>query len=451
MSDSTQLNNTPLPESDGTIPEAHQVSHRKLRQTLVALFDASEFRLLCHDLGINHDDLGGPDTGLSARIDALILHVNRRQRLRVLLTVVREARPALTWDQILLDENDPEPLPAIVAPRIAQADEGTADTLIASQGFNALLSLLRRPETHETIIRFQSDFQAASDRIDLMNDLKLAHDLFQELENRYFLIENDRKRLPADELAWDGLSINEPEVGAKIDDLLALAHQTTFAEEADVWARQLAKVREMMRTAVEESNLDHLNSATRLLYRIINRQPSRLNAQLIVTAKALRLQNLATAVTTICARIDESDLESSELVNRIRQDSGALAGIDARLQRLAAEHDAWQAIDDELRRVESTLDGGLEELDEAWLDLEPMTRDLIGSQTETWATDLLTLLTTLGQAIEEAVIVTARRLFRRFRSQSSRRFRQVDLELLSLCHDLQKVGESLDLVLRTVK
>ncbi|MBK8985385.1 MAG: hypothetical protein IPM39_04780 [Chloroflexi bacterium] len=214
MSDSTQFNqlHASPPESDGIIPEAHQVSHRKLRQTLASLFDANEFRLLCHDLGVNHDDLGGPDTGLSARIDALILHINRRQRLRVLLTAVREARPALIWDQILVDQNNPEPLPSLVAPRIAQADEGTADTLLASQGFAALLKLLRHPETREAIIRFQSDFQAASGRINLMNDLKLAHDLFQELENRYFLIENDRKRLPADDLAWDGVAINEPEL-----------------------------------------------------------------------------------------------------------------------------------------------------------------------------------------------------------------------------------------------
>ena len=80
-----------------------------------------------------------------------------------------------------------------------------------------------------------------------------------------------------------------------------------------------------------------------------------------------------------------------------------------------------------------------------------MTRSLLDAQTETWAADLQTVLAALTQAIDDAVIVTARRLFRRFRSQSGRRFRQVDLELLSLCHDLQKVGESLDLLLRTVK
>ena len=451
MSESTQSNNPPAHQSEDRFPEASQVSHRKLRQTIVDLFDAAEVRLLCSDLGVIYDDLGGPDTGISARVDTLILHVNRRQRLRVLLTMLREARPALTWDQIQIDENDPDALPIVVAPRIAQPDDNTPDTLLASQGFTALISLLRRPETREAIVRFQNDFQAASSRIDLMNDLKLAHDLFQELENRYFLIENDRKRLPGDDLAWDSLALNEPELGAKIDDLLSLVRQAVFAEEAKLWAEQLRKVQEMMRTAVEQSNPDQLNSATRRLYRIINRQPSRLNAQLITTAKALRLPNLETAVTTITASFNQSDLAESELVTQIKQGSAALSGIDVRLRHLTTEHDAWQAIDDELRRVETSLDSGLEELDEAWLDLEPMTRSLLDAQTETWAADLQTVLAALTQAIDDAVIVTARRLFRRFRSQSGRRFRQVDLELLSLCHDLQKVGESLDLLLRTVK
>lgn len=439
-----------LPTSD-EIPDAHQVSHRKLRQVIVDLFNAAELQLLCADLNIDYDELGGPDTILSSRANALILYLHRRQRLRVLLAVLRQYRPALTWDQILSDESDPETVASASHPAFSQPDNRQADSLIASRSFTALIQLLRHPEAHKAIISFQNDFQAASTRIELMNDLKLAHDLFQELENRYFLIDNDRKRLPADELAWDSLALNEPELRAKIDDLLALSRHATFAEEARHWTQQLIMVRQAMRTAVEEYDLDQLNSAGRRLYRIINRLPSRLNAQLITTAKALRLQNLDTAITTICAHLNTAELDNFQLVNQIKDGGGALEGLDERLRQLTNEHDAWQAIDDELRRVETSLDSGLEELDEAWLDLQPMTLDLINGRAEEWATNLQNVLTALGQAIDDAVLVTTRRLFRRFRSQSGRRFRQVDLDLLSLCHDLQKVGESLDLLLRTVQ
>ena len=450
MTDSEQLSSTEMPEDD-MIPEAHQISHRKLRQTIIDLFNLDDFRLFCFDLDVNFDDLGGPSDPLSIRISKLIEHFHRRQRLRILLIALREARPAITWIQLLRDAHEEAPSSSI-PPAISKPPASTSDTFIANRSFMALFRLMRLPETREAVISFQTDFEAASGQIDLMNDFKLIHDLFQELENRYFLIENDRKRLPDDDLAWDSLALNEPELHTKIDDVIGIARQSSFAQEADRWVFQLEKVKVDMQTAVEDFELTTLNKATRLLYRVLNRQPSRINAQLIATANALRLDNLEQAITVICDNINESEFRSEfELVTQIKEGAGALTGIEDNLDQLTTEHDAWQDIDDELRRVEATLDSGIEELEDAWYDLEPMARKLIDGHTDKWATSINEVTNNLGEAIEVVNIVKARRLFRRFRSQTGRRFRQVDLELLSLCHNLQKVGESLDLLLRTVK
>jgi hypothetical protein len=451
MTDSTQSNSTEMPEDD-MVPEAHQISHRKLRQVIIDMFNLDDFRLFCFDLDVNFDDLGGPSDPLSVRIGKLIEHFHRRQRLRVLLITLRETRPVITWEQLLLDENESEPASSTLPPAISQPPSSASDTFIANRSFMALFRLMRRPETREAVVSFQTDFEAASGQIDLMNDYKLLHDLFQELENRYFLVENDRKRLPDDDLAWDSLALNEPELNTKIDDLMSIVRQSAFAQEAERWVSQLEKIKVDMQTAVEDFDLDILNKACRLLYRVLNRQPSRINAQLIATANALRLDNLEKAITVICDNIDASEFGTEfELVIQIKEGADALGGIDENLHQLTTEHDAWQDIDDELRRVESTLDTGIEELEDAWYDLEPMGRNLIDGHSEKWATDIDEVTITLGAAINDGSIVKARRLFRRFRSQTGRRFRQVDLELLSLCHNLQKVGESLDLLLRTVK
>ncbi|NHZ71920.1 MAG: hypothetical protein GWP17_02395 [Aquificales bacterium] len=451
MTDSTQFNSTEMPEDD-VVPEADQISHRKLRQVISDTFNLDDFRLFCYDLSVNFDDLGGPSDPLSVRISKLIEHVHRRQRLRVLLMTLRKHRPAVTWKQLLRDPNEQGAAPSALPPAISQPPSATSDTFIANRSFMALFLLLRRPETREAVVSFQTDFEAASDQIDLMNDYKLIHDLFQELENRYFLIENDRKRLPDDDLAWDSLTLNEPELNTKIDDLIKITRQAAFAQEAERWVTQLEKVNEDMQTAVEDFNLDTLNKTTRLLYRVLNRQPSRINAKLIAAANALRLDNLEQAITVICDNIDASEFGSKlELVTQIKEGAGALGGIDDNLHQLTSEHDAWQDIDDELRRVEATLDSGIEELEDAWYDLEPMARKLIAGHKEKWATDIDEVTNALGKAISDGTIVKTRRLFRRFRSQTGRRFRQVDLELLGLCHNLQKVGESLDLLLRTVK
>lgn len=453
MTNSPQLNLNPMPENDDAIPEGDQISQQKLRQVILDMFNLEDFRLLCADLNVSFDDLAGPSDPLSLRASKLIEYFQRRQRLRVLLLTLQKQRPALTWNQIYLEPGETASVSLNLPPLIlSHPPLSDSDTSIANRSFMALLQLVRRPETHEAVVSFQTDFEAASDQIDLMNNYKLVHDLFQELENRYFLIENDRKRLPDDDLAWDSLAINEPELSSKIDDLLKTPYQAAFALEAAAWLQQLGKVKIETQTAVENTDLDALNKAIRLLYRIINRQPSRINAQLVLAANTLRLDNLEKAITLICANIDASDFSGElALITQIKQGAGALSGIDVNLHKLTKEHNAWQAIDDELRRVEATLDSGITELEDAWYDLETMTQDLLQGHEEEWAASIQEVSHSLGEAIAEGIIVKARRLFRRFRSQTGRRFRQVDLELLSLCHNLQKVGESLDLLLRTVK
>jgi hypothetical protein len=125
----------------------------------------------------------------------------------------------------------------------------------------------------------------------------------------------------------------------------------------------------------------------------------------------------------------------------------ALSGLHAQVNDLVREHNTWQELDDELRRVEGTLNQGIEELENAWFDLEPMTHDLVDGVTDEWATNLAKVCEELGTALAEGTAVIVRRLFRRFRSQQARRFRQVDIELLSLAQELQDVGESLELLL----
>jgi hypothetical protein len=452
MTDSPQLDQNLMPENEDPIPEGDQISQTKLRQVIMDMFNLDDFRLLCADLNVNFDELGGPTDPLSIRASKLIEHFQRRQRLRVLLITLQKQRPALTWSQIHLDPGETASILSGLPVMITQPPSADSDTLIANRSFMALLQLVRRPETREAVVSFQTDFEAASDQIDLMNNYKLVHDLFQELENRYFLIENDRKRLPDDDLAWDNLAINEPELSSKIDDLLKTPYRAVFAQEASTWLSQLEKVKVETQTAVENTDLITLNKAIRLLYRIINRQPSRINAQLVLAANTLRLDNLEKAITLICDNIDASDFSGElQLITHIKQGAGALSGIDVNLQKLTKEHNAWQAIDDELRRVEATLDTNIAELEDAWYDLETMTQDLLQGHEEEWAASIQEVSISLGEAIAEGIIVKARRLFRRYRSQTGRRFRQVDLELLGLCHNLQKVGESLDLLLRTVK
>ena len=91
----------------------------------------------------------------------------------------------------------------------------------------------------------------------------------------------------------------------------------------------------------------------------------------------------------------------------------------------------------------------LMELEDAWFDLQPMTQEMIAANPEAeWAINLGTAMANLEPAIEQQLNSKVRRLFMRYHTYVGHRFREVDLELLSLCTELQRVGEQIDLLLR---
>ena len=436
--------------TDTTSPPGTEkpVEPRKLLKALIELFNENELRDLCFDLGLDYENL--PPGGKKDKARELVSYFIRRNRINYLVSVFREQRPHVTIDDIAVDEHDEDPTEnSIAVPKAPTAlPQDKSNTVIAGNSLTALIRLLSKSEVRTAVISFQTDFEAASEQIAILADYKLAHDLFQELENRYFLIQNDQKRLPADDLAWDNISLTEPEIQGKINDLLSVTERPTFSKDENLWTQQLEKAQTQIRDGVEEFDLKLLKGGTRIIYRILNRQPSRINAQLVATASALRLDNLEKAIGTICDSLLGSGIEVDKVITEVQRGVGALAGLDDRLNSLVREHNGWQEIDDELRRVESGLSRNTEDLEDAWFDLEPLTRNMLNGTESKWATDLDKVLTSLDQAISEQVVVTIRRLFRRYRSQVGRRFRQVDLELLTLCQDLQRVGESLDMLLR---
>lgn len=433
-----------------TPPEEPSVDLRKLLRALNESFNMDELQEFCFGLQVDYENLEGSTKKQKAI--KLIQFFDRRNRINVLIVAFRELRPEITLEEIILEEGDEDPKDnQITLPPLSEVQtKDKTDTLIVSKSITALIRLMSRPDMRTAVVAFQTDFQGTSEQIDLMNDYKLAHDLFQELENRYNLINSDLKRLPADDDAWDNIAINEPELQGKIKDLLQVAQSATFASEDARWTQQLENVSELIRDGTEEFDYETLRKGVNLLYRILNRYPTRINAQLVSTAKQLRLDNLEEAMTTISINLLEETKISLEhyILEEVQNGVMSLGGLDERLTKLVKEHNAWQEIDDEVRRVKSSILTGTDELEDAWFDLEPMTRNIINGQQDDWATSLSEVTDTLDEAINQQGTATLKRTFLRYQSQIGRRFRQVDLELLTLCQELQRIGESLDIVLR---
>ena len=423
---------------------------RKLLRAMDESFNENDLRDLCFDLQLDFDNLPGPAKKDKAR--ELIIHFDRRKRINVLVAAFREVRPHVDIEAIIVEAIDEDPSDARI--EIHTADilppQDKSNTMIASKSISAIVRMLSRADVHTAVVTFQTDFQAASQQIEQMNDYKQIHDLFQMLENQYYLVSRDQKRLPDDDMAWDDIAIAEPELQTRINDMITLSSSKTFADGDVRWATQLETVKERLHTAVEEEDLVALEGSVRLLYRVLNRHPTRINAQLVAVAGALRLDNLERAITTISTNLAETDVQIDHLVIEMQSGESALAGLDERLKSLVREHNAWQSVDDEIRRVKSAVSqNNIDELEDAWYDLEPMTKACMeGHSEEEWAVNLNNVMADLAPALEKQLVSKVRRLFMRYHTYVGHRFREVDLELLSLCTELQRIGEQIDLLLR---
>ena len=412
-----------------------------IRELLSSGFNDEELKTLSYDhfRPVYEEFTTGMTKG--EMIQLLLDYAGRRDEIASLLEVVRQANPAqyaLYADRLTT--------PDLPGPAYTTPDHETSR--LAGDGLLALVTMLRTPDVHTAVIAFQTDFQASREHLDVLVRCKHLHDLFQQLEDRCRLIDMDRRRLPGDASAWESLTVNAPEVDSIIGDLLAGAERSAPATEDTWWADQVSRARGDLQSAIDGSALPQLQAASSRLSRVLGREPSRINARLVATADALRLAPIVKAITAVLESVPQSSI-TPDVTQALVRSREAFQRLDRNLRVLVSRHNAWQAIDDELHRIEANLVQDIVELEISWPDLKAMTA------TTGDAADVSAMFQAVGVDLDAALASSdparARRLFQRFRSQASRRFNQVDQDLLNLCEELRLTGEPLDLLLRALR
>ncbi len=359
------------------------------------------------------------------------------------------------------------------------------DAHTARDGLTALAALAS--EAHASGVRaaaaaFQTDFQASREQIASLERDKRLHDLYHQLQDRYRLVDADRRRLATDATGWDSLAVDSPELDAILADLLDMAAGDAALSAEIWWPAQVRQARQDLATASEDGGHESgaatavapaipavpatagtpspcLEAALLRLSRLLSREPSRVNTRLVTTAGALRLSAIVAAESAAIEAL-LADLPSQAnrgwhdlvvvAVQALRASGQALTRLEGQLKGLVSRHNAWQAVADELRRIEDNLGSDAGELALAWPDLKAMAAPLCGEGDDEWAAAFAVTAGQMEAALAAGDLVKGRRLFPRYRSQADRRFNQVDRDLLALCGELQQIGAPLDLLLRAL-
>ena len=338
-----------------------------------------------------------------------------------------------------------------VAPPPPPPPTPSAASAASAAGLQALRALIADPAVSVNSVadRFGADFAAASQHIVVLSDYKDLHDALHNLHFQCynFALLESRRSDPA-EINWAGLAPAEGILRQIIAAVAAVAArpplpagETAFLPELQAAATELA-------AAIENADPAPLKTATRRISRVLAIQPSRINLRLSDTVRELPLADLETSMVKIRGQLTEADLASPE-GRRFADGVDALTRLRASVKALCDEHDAWQEIDAEMRRIEGLIATDLGDLEFSWESLRKKIAALCQPAKGVWAAVLNEEIQKLDSALAAGLAPKITQAFRRCYSKAGARFYDVDFELKSLCDELRKVGAELDQVLKT--
>lgn len=411
-----------------------------LESAFPSRFAIEEF--LRYSLGQKLNALAG-DVGLREIAFRVIEWASNEGKLALLIEQARLQRPnnaelQLFVEQFAVDCPDP----------VAVANPARAAT--AARGLETLEQLMQHPEVLEAVSSFQSDFEAAAHQIEVLAFYKDLHDILHTLQFQcYRGITQEAKRFPDDATSREILADHEMTFAGLIVQLDEVAARGIGREAEIVWIQDLRDAHREFQKAIHETAAKPLTRAIWLMDRVLAVQPSHINTRLNSAASALRLGVLVDALTLLRDRFDGGGLEPSKV--QIFSDSiRSLVALQQSLTALVIEHDRWQALDLDLRRIQQNLKADMLELELSWDRVHIMITPLCAAE-EAWAVGLRATCDLMIQVVTAQDQPKERQVFQRLYSQAADRFYRVDTTLKRMCESLRTIGEPLTTLLGLMK
>lgn len=325
----------------------------------------------------------------------------------------------------------------------------TAVSAVSADGLKALRHLMADPTVHAAADRFRQDFTSTSEHIVVLSDYKDLHDALHDLHFQgYNFALQESRRADVAQVNWDGLFQAETVLQRIVTDIREVAARRMLPSTETSFVEDLETAASELHAAIEASGLPKVKQAVRRIGRVLAIQPSRINLRLSDTARNLPLKELETGLTGIRAELSDTDLASEE-GRRFSDGVASLAELGRGVRNLCAEHDAWQEIDAEMRRIEAQLGTDLGDLEFSWEGLrKKLAARCAAAPQEPWAVVLTEESGKLDSALAAGLPPKIIQAFRRCYSKAGARFYDVDFELKQLCDELRKVGIELDKILQ---
>ena len=324
------------------------------------------------------------------------------------------------------------------------------DPVVASQsaeeGLKALGELMLNPEVRGKVATFEAVFSASLKQIEILGYYKDLHDLLHTLQFTCYsyltsLVRN-AKLEPDDISIWDNVIQYERALDQIIVGLRKSADPSLTTRISLPWIQKLLADLTQVFQAINENNIEGIATAIRPIQRVLATEPSRINDRLAAAAEAIQLPMLIEALVGVRNSIDVTGV-NREKVNKFGDGVNAICDLKEKLYELIENHNRWQEIDIDFRRIEGLMTNDYSELENSWPDLKVMTEAQVVNIREDWAVLLARDIQKLDAALVTTDLKKIRQAFQSVKTRANYRFYDVDLSLKDLCGKLRKVGEPL--------
>ena len=318
----------------------------------------------------------------------------------------------------------------------------------ARRALVALHELLKTPEIRGAAAEFRGAFEGMCARIDPVVRYKRMHDLLHQLEfDCYDRIRNNTRRFADgdDDFAYQEMTSCLSALEAVTRGLHNSVSTPAFEGGNASWVSELSGACDNLRLAIDNRDLARLTSATDTVGRILQRRPSQINSYLVEAARALRLNDLVTAMRRLHRTIVKLDAESVR-AEEFHRGIVALGDLAAKLDGLIRIHTIWQEIDYELNPIETVLAHSIARGDFSWWrNLKDLTANLdnvapaAGGGCMSPPPELNEWQARLDGAIADGIPKKIKDSFWRFQRLAKTTFRSMDDALKRQCDELPQL------------
>lgn len=337
----------------------------------------------------------------------------------------------------------PPPVPPPTAAPHPPADATPVSQ--AASGIDALRELLLRdPAIRAAGATFRSDFTTARDQVADVFALKDIHDLLHTLQFQcYIPLTHAAPRFPNDDTASEHIADYTLTLRLRTAEIQAVLARAPEVLGESSWVADLSGAANTLKAALDQRDPQRMKEAIERISRVLAVEPSHINTNLTARARGLRLRAVVAAMQVLRTQVGANHADQDRIV-RFVAGGDALMELWHTIEARIADHDAWQVIDREVRRIAVSLRYDTRELEEFWPDLHARLHPLAaGAGQAEWAQLLQAELARLDAALTDAAGARPGAIFQRCSRIIGERFFQVDVDLKRQCSQLRELSDPL--------